>query len=57
MSAKKSIQPIKKDIRQQKAIDEKIKTERVTLSHPNGKERFENALKNAKKKANPGNEN
>lgn len=50
MNSKKSSKPTKRDRDWQKKIEKRVKTERVELDHPKGKERFEKIIKRIFKK-------
>jgi len=50
MKSKKSSKPTKRDKDWQKKVEERIKTEKIDLDHPKGKERFENFFRKLKEK-------
>jgi hypothetical protein len=49
MKSKKSIKLNSADKAKQQELEKRIKTEKVKLDHPQGKERFEQVIKRAKK--------
>ncbi len=50
MESKKSPKPIKRDKNWQKKVEKRVKSEKINLDHPNGKERFDQAIKYIAKK-------
>lgn len=50
MKPKKTSKPTKKDKEWQKKVVERLKSEKIDLSHPQGKERFEKVVKRTVKK-------
>jgi len=50
MNSKKISKPTKKDKEWQEKVEKQLKTEKVILDHPQGKERFEEVIKRASKK-------
>jgi hypothetical protein len=49
MKRNKSYKPTKRDKASQEKIEEYVRSEKIELNHPEGKERFECVLENAKK--------
>jgi len=50
MKSKNTSKPSKKDKAWQRKIETRVKTEKVELDHPKGKERFERVIRNSLKK-------
>lgn len=50
MKLKKPSKPHKQDKKSQEDIENRVKTEKVELGHPDGKRRFERTLERALKK-------
>ena len=50
MKSKKPVKPTSKDKAWKQKIEKQVELEKVKLGHPQGKERFDQTLKNAIKK-------